>query len=47
LLKDFILSKKECNDDVRNNENNQNNNKIVPLQQCLINEVTDPYIIKI
>ncbi|PKC53438.1 hypothetical protein RhiirA1_404320, partial [Rhizophagus irregularis] len=43
LLKDFISSKKNCNSSVRNNENNQDNNEIVPLQQCLIDEVTDPH----
>uniref|UniRef100_U9TXH1 MULE transposase domain-containing protein n=1 Tax=Rhizophagus irregularis (strain DAOM 181602 / DAOM 197198 / MUCL 43194) TaxID=747089 RepID=U9TXH1_RHIID len=47
LLKDFISSKKNCNGGVRNNENNQDNNEIVPLQQCLIDEVTDPHVIKI
>ncbi|PKY30850.1 hypothetical protein RhiirB3_392881 [Rhizophagus irregularis] len=47
LLKDFISSKKNRNGGVRNNENNQDNNEIVPLQQCLIDEVTDPHVIKI
>ncbi|CAB5359713.1 unnamed protein product [Rhizophagus irregularis] len=47
LLKDFISSKKNRNGGVRNNENNQDNNEIVPLQQCLIDEVTDPHVTKI
>jgi hypothetical protein len=47
LLKDFISSKKNRNSDVRNNENNQDNNEIVSLQQCLIDEVTDPHVTKI
>ncbi|PKK58495.1 hypothetical protein RhiirC2_796203, partial [Rhizophagus irregularis] len=47
LLKDFISSKKNHNGGVRNNENNQDNNEIVPLQQRLIDEVTDPHVTKI
>ncbi|CAB4388859.1 unnamed protein product [Rhizophagus irregularis] len=47
LLKDFISSKKNRNGGVRNNENNQDNNEIVPLQQCLIDEVTDSHVTNI
>jgi len=53
LLKNFILSKKSHNDNleesvvIRNNEHNEENNEIVSLQQCLIDETTDPHVTKI
>ena len=50
LLKNFILSKKNRNEDVTENNNNENNhsdNEIVPLQQHLIAQITNPHVTKI
>ena len=58
LLKDFISSKKNHNEDnfednfeenvpTENNENIQNDNRIVPLWQHLIPQITNPHVTKI
>ena len=54
LLKDFISSKKNHNEDnfeenvpTENNENIQNDNRIVPLRQHLIPQITNPHVTKI
>lgn len=50
LLKDFISSKKNRNEEenvAENNENNQNDNGIIPLQQHLIPQITNPHVTKI
>ena len=51
MLKNFILSKKNRNEDVtedNNNENNHSDNEIVvPLQQHMIAQITNPHITKI
>ena len=54
LLKDFISSKKNHNEDnfeenvpTENNENIQNDNRIVPLRQHLISQITNPHVTKI
>jgi hypothetical protein len=53
LLKEFISSKKNHNNSnletmvVRNDEHNQDNNEVTPLQQYLIDETTDPHVTRI
>jgi len=53
LLKNFILSKKNRNEDnleeniAAENNSNENNSEIVSLQQHLIPQITDPHVTKI
>ena len=49
LLKNFISSKKNHNnsEEGRSDEYNQDNNEVVPLQQYLIDETTDPHVTRI
>ena len=56
MLKSFILSKTNSNEDSleeniaagsNNNENNQSDSEILPLQQRLIAQTTNPHVTKI
>ena len=53
LLKNFILSKKNRNEEnleediAAESNNNKSDNEIVPLQQHLIAQITDPHVTKI